>query len=64
MTQFKNQANTLRRLSTILKEAIKNGNKGENIGTVLLKAMDLERRAGNLVEFFEILNKAEYDAKE
>jgi hypothetical protein len=63
MTQFKNQANTLRRLSTILKEAIKNGNKGENIGTVLLKAMDLERRAGNLVEFFEILNKAEYDAK-
>jgi hypothetical protein len=63
MTQFKNQANTLRRLSTILKEAIKNGNKGESIGTVLLKAMDLERRPGNLVEFFEILNKAEYDAR-
>ncbi len=57
------QSNTLRRLYTLLKEAVTNGGMQENSGNVLLKAMKVDDQPHKLVDFYELLNKAGEDAR-
>ncbi len=53
------QSSALRRLEEILTSAVENGEALKPSGPVLLKAMDLETEPHNIVDFYELLNKAE-----
>jgi len=57
------QSNALRKLEKILTEAVSNGDRNQPSGLVLLKAMQLSDQPHNIVEFFELLNKAKEEAK-
>lgn len=58
------QSNALRRLKTILDEAVTNGDRQELSGPILLRAMRLGEQPQNVVDFYELLDKAEEEAKE
>jgi hypothetical protein len=53
------QSNALRRLELILDEAISDGNKNQQSGPIILKAMKLNEQPQNILDFYELLNKAE-----
>lgn len=53
------QSNALRRLEEILTEAVTNGDINLPSGPILLKAMKLSDQPQNIVDFYELLNKAE-----
>ncbi|AKG22495.1 hypothetical protein [Calothrix sp. 336/3] len=57
------QSNALRRLEEILTEAIDNGDIQQASGPILLKAMNLGDQPHKILDFFELLNKAEEEAK-
>ncbi|NJR64028.1 MAG: hypothetical protein HC769_37930, partial [Cyanobacteria bacterium CRU_2_1] len=57
------QSNALRRLEEILTKAISNGNIQQASGPILLEAMNLGDQPHNIVDFFELLNKAEEEAR-
>jgi hypothetical protein len=57
------QSSALRRLEEILTNAITNGDASQASGPILLKAMDLEPQPHNIVDFYELLNKAEEEAR-
>lgn len=57
------QSNAIRRLEEILTDAVDSGNRDQLAGTILLGAMKLEGKPDNLVDFYELLNKAEEEAK-
>jgi hypothetical protein len=56
------QSSALRRLVTILVEAINSGNPEESAGHAILNAMSLEARPKNIMAFFELLKRAEDEA--
>lgn len=58
-----NQLNALRRLETILDEAIRHGNKSEFCGQVLLKAMKVNEQPENFLNFYELLAEAYAEAE-
>jgi hypothetical protein len=57
------QSSALRRLEEILTSAVTNGDTGQASGPILLKAMGLEPQPHNIVDFYELLNKAEEEAR-
>jgi hypothetical protein len=57
------QSNALRRLEVILSEAVENGDGAQPAGSILLKAMDLSIDPNNIVNFYELLNKARREAE-
>ena len=57
------QSNALRRLEIILDEAVTNGDREQNSGAILLQAMTLAFQPRNIVDFYELLNKAEEEAR-
>lgn len=59
------QSNALRKLEEILTEAVADGDRSRAAGPILLKAMKLSEQvtAKDLVDFYELLNKAEEEAK-
>jgi hypothetical protein len=58
-----NQSGALRRLETVLEYAVENGQKNRLCGHVLLEAMNLSIEAHNLINFYELLNKAYTEAE-
>jgi hypothetical protein len=56
------QSNALRRLEVVLSEAVENGDGAQPAGSILLKAMDLSIDPNNIVNFYELLNKARQEA--
>lgn len=57
------QSNALRRLEEILAEAVSSGERNQASGYVLLTAMNLSHQPQNIVDFYEVLNKAEEEAR-
>ncbi|MBD1927347.1 hypothetical protein H6F74_14005 [Trichocoleus sp. FACHB-90] len=57
------QSNALRRLEIILDEAVTNGNGEQSSAAILLEAMTLAVQHRNIVDFYELLNKAEEEAR-
>lgn len=57
------QSNALRRLDTILAEAVASGDPNHSSGPIILKAMGLSGQPRNIVDFYELLNKAEEEAR-
>lgn len=57
------QSNALRRLEVVLAEAVANGDKNQSSGLILLKAMKLGDQSQNLIDFYELLSKAEEEAR-
>jgi|SRR6476469_4255561 len=57
------ESSALRKLENILDQAIKDGKRERSAGVVLLEAMKLPSEPKNLVDFYEILNKAEEEVK-
>jgi hypothetical protein len=57
------QSSALRRLEEILTEAIDTGDRNQHSGPILLKALKLGEQPQNIVDFYELLNKAEEEAK-
>jgi hypothetical protein len=57
------QSSALRRLEETLTNAIKNGDIKQASGLILLEAMHLEPQPHNIVDFYELLNKAEEEAR-
>ena len=57
------QSNALTRLENILTEAVEKGDKAQASGYVLLIAMKLSPEPQNLVDFYELLNKATEETK-
>lgn len=57
------QSNALRRLEEILTEAIETGDGNQPCGLILLKVMQLGNQVEDLVDFYELLNKAEAEAR-
>jgi len=57
------QSNALRRLEVTLDEAVSDGDRTQLSGPILLKAMKLSEQPHNVVDFYELLNKAEEEAK-
>ena len=57
------QSSALRRLEEILTNAVSSGDTNQASGPILLKAMDLEPQPHNIVDFYELLNKAEEEAR-
>jgi hypothetical protein len=53
------QSNALRRLELILDKAISDGDKNQQSGPIILKAMKLNEQPQNILDFYELLNKAE-----
>jgi hypothetical protein len=58
-----NQSNSLRKLEQILTEAVDNGDKSQSGMSILLGIMKLGNEAGNIMFFYELLNKAKEEAK-
>jgi hypothetical protein len=58
-----NQSNALRQLENILDEAIKNGDPKQLCAPILLAAMGLEIKSQNIMDFYELLNKSETEAR-
>lgn len=58
-----NQSNALRRLEEILDEAVSKGSSNEHTGGVLLAVMKLKSVPRNIVDIYELFNKAEEEAK-
>ena len=52
----------LRKLEMILDEAVSNGNKEEVAGAIILQAMGLPKEPENLVDFYDLLKRAEKEA--
>ena len=52
------QSNALQRLKDVLSKANETGNNNEKAGPLLLKSMCLEAEPSNLIDFYELLNKA------
>jgi len=57
------QSNALRTLEIILDEAVTKGEPSQSAGSILLKAMKLDAQPQSLVDFYELLNKAEEEAR-
>ncbi|BAY24453.1 hypothetical protein NIES2100_42480 [Calothrix sp. NIES-2100] len=57
------QSNALRRLEEMLTEAVSNGDRNQASGPILLKVMKLSNQPQNIVDFYELLNKAEEEAR-
>lgn len=57
------QSNALRRLEEMLAEAVTSGDRNQPSGPILLKAMKLSAQPQNIVDFYELLNKAEEEAR-
>lgn len=57
------QSNALRRLEEMLTEAVSNGDRNQPSGPILLKAMKLSNQPQNIVDFYELLNKAEEEGR-
>lgn len=57
------QSSALRRLEETLTNAITNGDTKKAAGPILLEAMHLESQPHNIVDFYELLNKAEEEAR-
>ena len=57
------QSSALQRLEEILTNAVKRGDRDEVSGLVLLTTMNLTHQPRLLVDFYEILNKAEEEAR-
>ncbi|MGB8702835.1 MAG: hypothetical protein WCD18_25750 [Thermosynechococcaceae cyanobacterium] len=57
------QSSALRRLEEILTKAVANGDIQQASGPILLEAMNLENQPHNIVDFYELLNKAEEEAR-
>lgn len=57
------QCNALRRLEVMLDEAVTKGDRTQGAGSVLLEAMKLSKQPKNIVNFYELLNIAEEEAK-
>jgi len=57
------QSNALTRLENILTEAVEKGDQAQASGYVLLIAMKLSPEPQNLVDFYELLNKATEETK-
>lgn len=57
------QSNALRRLEEILAEAVTSGGRKQASGPILLKAMKLSEQPQNIVDFYELLGKAEEEAR-
>jgi hypothetical protein len=53
----------LRRLEVTLTNAITNGDTQQAAGPILLEAMHLEPHPHNIMDFYELLNKAEEEAR-
>jgi hypothetical protein len=53
------QSSALRRLEEILTSAVTNGKTDQASGPILLNAMGLGPQPHNIVDFYELLNKAE-----
>jgi len=56
------QSNALRKLEKLLTEAVATGNQKQSCGSILLKATGTES-ISRLIEFYELLSKAEQEAK-
>ena len=56
------QSNAIRRLDIVLNEAITKGLSDLPAGQIILEAMKLEQLPQNLMDFYELLNKAEAEA--
>lgn len=57
------QSSALKRLELILDEALTNGNRSQASGPILLKVMNLSNDPQHLIDFYEILYKAEEEAR-
>lgn len=57
------QSNALRRLEIILDEAVTNGDGNQASGPIILKAMKLSNQPSKVVDFYELLNRAEEETK-
>jgi hypothetical protein len=57
------QSSALRRLEETLTVAVANGDIQQAAGPILLEAMNLEKQPHNIVDFYELLNKAEEEAR-
>lgn len=57
------QSSALRRLEEILSEAVNNGDKTQNAGVVLLRAMSFSEEPQYVINFYGLLNKAEEETK-
>lgn len=57
------QSNALRRLEIILDEAVASGDRNKPAGLILLAAMKLGNQSQNLIDFYELLNKAEEESR-
>lgn len=57
------QSNALRRLDNILTEALDSGNPEHPSGPILLKAMKLAEKPENIIFFYELLSKAQEEAR-
>jgi hypothetical protein len=56
-------SNALRKLEETLTKAIENGNRQQASGTVLLESMNIGSQARSIVDFYELLNKVEEEAR-
>ena len=54
-----NQSSALRKLEIILDEAVNNGKAEEVSGVILLQAMKLPKQPENIIDFYELLKRAE-----
>lgn len=57
------QSSALRRLEEILTEAVTNSERNRPAGQVLLLAMNLAPQPRHIIDFYELLNKAEEEAR-
>jgi hypothetical protein len=57
------QSSALRRLEETLTKAVDNGDIKQASGPILLEAMNLANQPHNIVDFYELLNKAEEEAR-
>jgi len=56
------QSNTLRRLENVLGAATENGDTEQKCAIVLFQAMQVDYQPQNIMDFYEMLNKAEEEA--
>lgn len=57
------QSSALRRLEEVLTIAVANGERTHASGPILLEAMKLSSESRNILDFYELLNKVEEEAK-
>ncbi|MHC5771993.1 MAG: hypothetical protein ACYTXI_42060, partial [Nostoc sp.] len=57
------QSNALRKLEETLTEAVTSGDRNQASGPILLNVMKLDKQPQNIMDFFELLNKAEEEAR-